>query len=74
MANDPTAQTRITQLEEQVAHLTKTVEELSDIVARQEKDLEVGLRRLGMLMEAEAARQADGEGAVALADQRPPHW
>lgn len=70
MSND----TRITELEEQVAHLNKTVDDLSDIVARQEKELEGVLRRLGMLMQAEAARQADGEGSVALADQRPPHW
>ncbi|MCA0042718.1 SlyX family protein [Celeribacter litoreus] len=65
---------RIVALEEQVAHLTKTVEELSDVVAKQERILEVAERRLGMLMEAEALRQSDTEGSIALADQRPPHW
>jgi len=33
-------------LEEQVAHLTRTVEELSDIVARQETELALATRRL----------------------------
>lgn len=66
--------TRITALEEQLAYLTKTVEELSDIVARQERELEVAQRRLGLLLETEAARQSETEGTVPLADQRPPHW
>ncbi|GAA3863736.1 SlyX family protein [Celeribacter arenosi] len=70
MDTDP----RLTAIEEQVAHLTRVVDELSEIVARQETALEIAGRRLGMLMEVEAARQADGEGAVALGDQRPPHW
>lgn len=63
-----------THLEEQIAHLTKTVEELSDIVARQEIELEQATRRLAMLMEREAARELDAGGTVPLADQRPPHW
>ncbi|WP_434290545.1 SlyX family protein [Celeribacter sp. SCSIO 80788] len=65
---------RIIALEEQVAYLTKTVEELSDVVAQQERVLELVERRLGMLMEAEALRQSETDGSVPLADQRPPHW
>jgi len=61
-------------LEEQVAHLTRTVEELSDIVARQETELALATRRLAMLMEREATREMDAGGTVPLADQRPPHW
>lgn len=67
-------ETRITALEEQVSYLTKTVEELSDIVANQERMLELAERRLGMLMEAEALRQSETDGSMPLADQRPPHW
>ena len=63
-----------THLEEQIAHLTRTVEELSDIVARQEQELAVIRRRLAMLMEREANRELEGGGTVPLADQRPPHW
>jgi len=63
-----------TALEEQIAHLTRTVEELSDIVARQETELALATRRLAMLMEREATRELDAGGTVPLADQRPPHW
>jgi SlyX protein len=73
--NDETqSQTRMLELEEQIAHLTKTVEDLSDVVARQEQLIDVATRRLTMLMQREAGREADGGGTVALADQRPPHW
>lgn len=74
-ANDMTPpEARMLALEEQIAHLTKTVEELSDVVARQEQVIDVSTRRLAMLMQREAGREADGGGTVALADQRPPHW
>ena len=66
--------TDVTHLEEQIAHLTRAVEELSDIVARQETELTVATRRLAMLMEREAGRELDAGGSVPLADQRPPHW
>lgn len=65
---------RILQLEEQIAHLTRTVEELSDIVARQENELDVLNRRSAMLMQREAEREMDTGGTIPLADQRPPHW
>jgi SlyX protein len=64
----------ITHLEEQIAHLTRTVEDLSDIVARQETALALATRRLAILMEREAGRELDGGGTVPLGDQRPPHW
>lgn len=66
--------TDITHLEEQIAHLTRMVEDLSDVVARQETELAVATRRLAMLMEREAGRELDAGGSVPLADQRPPHW
>jgi len=64
----------ITHLEEQIAHLTRTVEDLSEIVARQETELAVIQRRLAILMEREAGREMEAGGTVPLADQRPPHW
>ena len=66
--------TDVTHIEEQIAQLTKTVEDLSDIVARQENELAIATRRLAMLMEREAGREMDAGGSVPLADQRPPHW
>ena len=66
--------TRITALEEQMSHLQKTCEELSDIVAEHSGEIERLTRRVEMLMMREAEREADTGGAVPLADQRPPHW
>lgn len=65
---------RITRLEEQVAYLTKTVEDLSDVIARQDRELDQVKRRTQMLMEREAQRDLDEGGSVPLADQKPPHW
>lgn len=65
---------QITQLQEDMAHLTRTVEDLSDIVAR--LDTENGLlkHRLEMLMQREAEREAQSGGSAVMTDQRPPHW
>ena len=60
-------------LEERVAHLQKAVEDLSDVVARQAQEIAQLTRHVGLLMEREAEREAEG-GAIPLADQRPPHW
>ncbi len=66
--------TNITDLEEKIAHLTRTVDDLSDVVARQERELGLVMRRVGLLMEREAEREAASGDGVPLADQRPPHW
>ncbi len=65
---------RITRLEEQVAHLTRVAEDLSDVIARQEAEIARLTRRQAMLMEREANREMQEGGTVPLADQRPPHW
>jgi SlyX protein len=62
------------KLEEQIAHLTRTVDDLSDIVARQEREIAVLTRRVQMLMEREGSREAQGGGAVFTGDERPPHY
>lgn len=62
------------RLEEQVAHLTKTVDELNDVVAAQARDLALLKRQMGMLMEREAEREYASGGQIPLADQKPPHW
>ena len=66
-------QPSLTQLEDKIAHLMITVFELSDIVAKQSRDIDVLQRRAQMLMEREAAREFDQGGSVPLADQRPTH-
>jgi SlyX protein len=65
---------RITRLEEQVAHLTRVTEDLSDVIARQEAEITRLMRRQSMLMEREAERELHEGGTVPLADQKPPHW
>ena len=65
---------RIEQLEEQIAHLQKLCDELSDVVARQESEIALLTRRVAMLMEREAEREMDAGDTVPLADERPPHW
>jgi len=65
---------RLLALEELVAHLTRVVDELSDVVARQDRELDRMLYRVQMLMEREAERTLDASNEIPLADQKPPHW
>ncbi|HEX9856745.1 MAG TPA: SlyX family protein [Paracoccaceae bacterium] len=65
---------RIEAVEEQIAHLIRTVEELSDVVARQSREIELLGHRTGMLLEREAEREVGASGGIPLADQKPPHW
>ncbi|MCV6598075.1 MAG: SlyX family protein [Mangrovicoccus sp.] len=62
------------KLEEKLAYLERMVEDLSAVVARQDQELTSMARRVGMLMEREAAREAAESGAVTMADERPPHY
>ncbi|QJF52486.1 SlyX family protein [Roseobacter ponti] len=62
------------KMEEQIAHLTRTVEELSDVIARQEKDITTLNRRVHMLMQREGQRDAEQTGGVVMGDERPPHY
>ncbi len=64
----------IEALEERIAHLIRAVEDLSDVVARQGRDLDRLLRLTQLLAEREAERESDGTGGIPLADQKPPHW
>ncbi|SFR18934.1 SlyX family protein [Poseidonocella sedimentorum] len=66
---------RTQALEETLAHLTRQLEELSDVVAGQATEIALLTRRVQMLMEREAARESDGGGgSVVLGDERPPHY
>ena len=65
---------RMEKLEVQIAHLTRTVEELSDVIARQDTELVLLKRRVQMLLEREADRENQGGGGVILGDERPPHY
>lgn len=59
---------RVDAVEERVAHLTRAVDDLSDVVMRQQRELDRLTRLVGLL----AARE-EGAGAPD-ANVRPPHW
>lgn len=63
-----------TRIEEEMAHLGRLVEELSDVVARQDAEIARLTRRVEMLMAREAEREVEAGGTLPLADQKPPHW
>jgi SlyX protein len=64
---------RLVSLEERVAHLIRTVEDLSDVMAAKAREIDTLTRRVQMLMEREAEREAMGMGS-AEANVPPPHW
>ncbi|MEM8576778.1 MAG: SlyX family protein [Pseudomonadota bacterium] len=61
-------------LEEKIAHLERTLDELSDIVAAQAREIDTLTRRVEMLVRREAEREEAAPGAVVLGDERPPHY
>jgi len=65
---------RIIALEETVAHLVRTVDDLSEVIARQDGEIERLRRRVELLSVREAEREAEAGSQIPLADQRPPHW
>jgi SlyX protein len=62
------------RLEETLAHLVRTVDDLSEVVARQDAEIARLTARVRRLMEREAEREAAEGGGVPLADKPPPHW
>lgn len=66
--------TPMQHLEEKIAHLTRTVDELNDVVTRQQDTIDRLTYRVQMLMEREAHREQDGGGGVVFGDERPPHY
>ena len=63
----------IEALEEQIAHLTRAMEDLSDVVAKQDTEL----RHLKQLVESlgKKIQGPDSEsGGIIFSDERPPHY
>ncbi|MEM7295378.1 MAG: SlyX family protein [Pseudomonadota bacterium] len=60
--------------EEHLAHLQKTVDELSDVVATQAGEIARLTKLVEVLAKREAARERDGAGGVVFEDERPPHY
>ncbi|MFZ5962574.1 SlyX family protein [Thalassococcus sp. BH17M4-6] len=66
--------TDVTALTEHLAHLTRMLDDLSDVVARQDREIDRLTRKVEMLTLREAEREAQNSGAVVLGDERPPHY
>jgi len=58
--------------EEKIAHLERIVDELSAVVARQDRDIARLTKLVDLLAERERGRE--GDGGVILGDERPPHY
>ena len=58
-------------LEERIAHLTRAVEDLSDVITKQGREVDRLTRLVGLLAEREAERGGIGS---AEANVKPPHW
>ena len=63
----------IEAIEEKLAHLERSLNELSDVVARQQKELDRATDRHQRLMDKMAAMESD-MGASATAEEKPPHY
>lgn len=64
---------RLDAIEEKLAHLEQAVSELSDVVARQQKELDRALERNQRLIDKIAALESDF-GPSATAHEKPPHY
>ncbi len=62
------------RLEEQIAHLTRVVDDLSDVMALQQGEIDRLTRRVEMLGRRESERENAASGGVILGDERPPHY
>lgn len=62
-----------TDLQERLAYLERALDDLSEVAARQQDEIGRLTRRVALLMEREAEREAD-QGSIPLGDAPPPHW
>lgn len=60
-------------IEEKLAFLERAVNDLSDVVARQQKELDRATERHQRLMDKLAAMENDW-GPSATAEEKPPHY
>ena len=65
---------RIDQLEEGLAHALRALDALSETIARQDREIALLTARVEMLLQREAAREAEGSGGVVFGDEKPPHY
>ena len=62
-------------LEEKLAHVIRILDDLSDVVARQDREIDRLRMQVDRLILREAERETAETGGVVLGDgERPPHY
>ncbi|NBC95409.1 MAG: SlyX protein [Deinococcus-Thermus bacterium] len=61
------------EMQEELAHLRRATDELSEVVARQEREIARLSRQLALLMARAAEDEAERTGG-AVFPERPPHY
>ena len=61
-------------LEEQIAHLTRTIDDLNEVVTRQQSEIADLTRKVDLLLTREAERVSQQDGGIFFGDERPPHY
>jgi SlyX protein len=64
---------RLSALEEKLAFLERAVNDLSDVVVRQQKELDLATDRHQRLIDKLAAMESD-PGPSLTAEEKPPHY
>lgn len=62
------------ELEEKIAHMQHVLDDLSDVVARQDREIARLQNKVDRLVRREAEREAETPGGVVIGDERPPHY
>lgn len=63
-----------TLIEEEIAHLRRTCDELSALVKTQGDEIARLQRQVALLLKRAAEQDADAGGGHVFGDGRPPHW
>jgi uncharacterized coiled-coil protein SlyX len=64
---------RLNDLESRITHLERGLQDLSDVLVRQQKELDRAVERAKSLADRLAELQDDAEGSVAR-EETPPHY
>jgi SlyX protein len=68
------ADERLEAAEVHITHLTRSIEDLSDQVARQADEIDRLKARFQMLIDRMTKHDSGEDSDVPLLEQRPPHW
>ena len=61
-------------IEEKLSHIMKSLDELSDIVAKHETTISLSASRIEKLMSTLAEKELESGGDAYFQDDKPPHY